>query len=275
MPELPEVEITVRGIAPHITGKTISQVIVRNKQLRTTIRDDISKILSQCTVKEVKRRAKYVLIILDAGILVIHLGMSGSLLILPNSTTKPQKHDHIDVIFNDDTVLRYRDPRRFGLFEWFNYEIENIPLFRSLGVEPLSSDFDADYLYRKIQKRTMPVKQLLMNAQIVVGIGNIYANEVLFLSKINPKTVSGRLSYAQCEELVANTIHVLNKSIENGGSTLRDFKHSDGTNGYFQQSHLVYGKENAPCCNCNTPIKRITLGQRSTFFCPVCQPDAF
>ena len=272
MPELPEVEITVRGIAPHITGKKISTIIVRNNRLRTTVRDDISEIISQFTVKEVRRRAKYILIILDIGILVIHLGMSGSLRIL-TCQTLPEKHDHIDMVFDDGTVLRYRDPRRFGLFEWFNYEIENIPLFRSLGVEPLSSDFHADYLYSKIQKRTMPIKQLLMNAQIIVGVGNIYANEVLFLSKINPKTVSGSLSYAQCETLVNHTINVLNQSIKQGGSTLRDFTHSDGTHGYFQQSHLVYGRENQPCTHCNTPIKRTVIGQRSTFFCPVCQPE--
>ena len=273
MPELPEVEITVRGIAPHITHKTISQVIVRNNRLRTTIRDDISKIISQCYVKEVRRRAKYIMIILDKGILVIHLGMSGSLRILNNSQTLPEKHDHIDVIFNDDTVLRYRDPRRFGLFEWFDCEIAKIPLFSNLGIEPLSDDFHTDYLYHSINKRTMPAKQMLMNAQIVVGIGNIYANEVLFLSKINPKTASGRLSKTQCEKLVSNTIIVLNQSIKQGGSTLRDFKHSDGSSGYFQQSYHVYGRENKPCRHCGTPIERITLGQRSTFYCPKCQPE--
>lgn len=272
MPELPEVEITVRGVSPSITNQIISSVVVRETRFRQKVRDDLASILVKQKVRNVFRRAKYIVIELDNGILVIHLGMSGSLrLFFPPDISDAQKHDHIDLLFKNGTLLRFRDPRRFGLFDWFYGAAENYPIFNELGVEPLTDEFCTTYLYKQLQNRKAPIKLSIMNAKIVVGVGNIYASEALFLAKINPLRVSGSLKKQECERLVVAIKQVLQKSIENGGSSLKDFIHTNGTLGYFQQQHHVYGRENEACHNCNHLISRVIIGQRSSFYCPNCQ----
>lgn len=272
MPELPEVEITRQGITPHIVGKTVSQVIVRNGNLRRKVRSDLPQILAHARLNRTQRRAKYIILEFDLGVLIIHLGMSGSLrIILPNSSTPLKKHDHIDLLFTDGTILRYHDPRRFGLFEWFYGIKENASILQNLGVEPLEKEFNGTYLYQQLINKKLPIKTALMSGKIVVGVGNIYANEALFMAKINPKRLSGCLKHQECNALSEAIKEVLQQSIQNGGSTLRDFTHSDGSHGYFQQYYRVYGKENAPCSICGTLIERMVQNQRSSFFCPNCQ----
>ncbi|MBQ5429960.1 MAG: bifunctional DNA-formamidopyrimidine glycosylase/DNA-(apurinic or apyrimidinic site) lyase [Neisseriaceae bacterium] len=272
MPELPEVEITRQGITPHIVGKTVSQLIVRNGNLRRKVRTDLPQILAHARLNRTQRRAKYIILEFDLGVLIIHLGMSGSLrIILPNSSTPLKKHDHIDLLFTDGTILRYHDPRRFGLFEWFYGVSENASILQNLGVEPLDEQFNGTYLYQHLNNKKLPIKTALMSGKIVVGVGNIYANEALFMAKINPKRLSGCLKSQECNALSEAIKEVLQQSIQNGGSTLRDFTHSDGSHGYFQQYYRVYGKENAPCSICGTLIERMVQNQRSSFFCPNCQ----
>ncbi|MBR5940034.1 MAG: bifunctional DNA-formamidopyrimidine glycosylase/DNA-(apurinic or apyrimidinic site) lyase [Neisseriaceae bacterium] len=272
MPELPEVEITRQGITPHIAGKTVSQVIVRNGNLRRKVRPDLPQILDNATLKCTQRRAKYIVLEFDLGVLIIHLGMSGSLrIILPNHPTPLKKHDHIDLLFTDGTILRYHDPRRFGLFEWFYGVSEKASILQNLGVEPLLDKFNGDFLYQSLQNKKTAIKTALMSGTIVVGVGNIYANEALFMAKINPKRLSGSVKRKECNALSEAIKEVLQLSIQQGGSTLRDFTHSDGSHGYFQQYYRVYGKENAPCSICGTLIERIVQNQRSSFFCPNCQ----
>ena len=272
MPELPEVEITRQGITPHIVGKTVSQLIVRNGNLRRKVRPDLPQILANARLNRTQRRAKYIILEFDLGVLIIHLGMSGSLrIILPNSSTPLKKHDHIDLLFTDGTILRYHDPRRFGLFEWFYGVSENASILQNLGVEPLDEQFNGTYLYQHLNNKKLPIKTALMSGKIVVGVGNIYANEALFMAKINPKRLSGCLKSQECTALSEAIKEVLQQSIQNGGSTLRDFTHSDGSHGYFQQYYRVYGKENAPCSICGTLIERMVQNQRSSFFCPNCQ----
>ena len=272
MPELPEVEITRQGITPHIVGKTVSQVIVRNGNLRRKVRPDLPQIIAHARLNRTQRRAKYIILEFDLGVLIIHLGMSGSLrIILPNSSTPLKKHDHIDLLFIDGTILRYHDPRRFGLFEWFYGVSENASILQNLGVEPLDEEFNGTYLDQHLNNKKLPIKTALMSGKIVVGVGNIYANEALFMAKISPKRLSGCLKRQECNALSEVIKEVLQQSIQNGGSTLRDFTHSDGSHGYFQQYYRVYGKENAPCSICGTLIERMVQNQRSSFFCPNCQ----
>lgn len=210
MPELPEVEITRQGITPHIVGKTISQVIVRNGNLRRKVRPDLPQILDNATLKCTQRRAKYIILEFDLGVLIIHLGMSGSLrIILPNSSTPLKKHDHIDLLFTDGTILRYHDPRRFGLFEWFYGVSENASILQNLGVEPLDEEFNGTYLYQHLNNKKLPIKTALMSGKIVVGVGNIYANEALFMAKISPKRLSSCLKRQECNALSETIKEVL------------------------------------------------------------------
>lgn len=273
MPELPEVEITRQGITPHIVGKTVSQVIVRNGNLRRKVRPDLPQILKNATLNQVRRRAKYILLEFDLGVLIVHLGMSGGLRIIL-SPTPLQKHDHIDLCFTDGTILRYHDPRRFGLFEWFYGVSENASILQKLGVEPLDDEFNGDFLYQALQNKKTAIKTAIMAGDMVVGVGNIYANEALFMAKINPQTISGSLKRSQCKALANAIRQILQQAIQCGGSTLRDFTHSDGSHGYFQQNYRVYGKANTPCTHCGALIERIVQNQRSSFFCPNCQPLA-
>jgi formamidopyrimidine-DNA glycosylase len=270
MPELPEVETTLRGLAPHLTGQRIAQVVIRNPQLRWPIPPQLPAILHGQTIHALKRRAKYLLLQCDSGTLILHLGMSGSLRILP-AHTAPEKHDHFDLLLSNGKLMRLRDPRRFGAVLWHAGDVMQHPLLASLGPEPLLDEFDAAYLYRVTRKRTAAIKLVLMDSHVVVGVGNIYANEALFRSGIRPQLPAGKLSLPRCARLVQSIRETLSASITQGGSTLRDFVDSNGKPGYFQQSYMVYGRAGEPCRLCGTAIKQIVQGQRSTFYCPGCQ----
>lgn len=271
MPELPEVETTLHGIAPHITHKTLSRVVIRQLKLRWPIPEDLSETLSGQTVQSCRRRAKYLLIEWETGVLLIHLGMSGSLRIFREKQPAPDKHDHVDFIFADNTLLRYHDPRRFGAVLWLPGVAEHHELLRHLGPEPLSEDFTAEYLHERLRGKKRAVKLMLMDNTLVVGVGNIYANEALFAAGILPTRRADRVSAEECRRLVAEIRSVLQRALKAGGSSLRDFLHSDGQSGYFQQQYQVYGREGEPCRQCGTPIARQTIGQRSSFYCPQCQ----
>lgn len=267
MPELPEVETTRRGIAPHITERTVSGVVVRQPRLRWPM-PALDHLVGHA-VHTVERRAKYLLIGFDSGTLLLHLGMSGSLRVLPTDTP-PERHDHFDLQFGDQ-CLRLRDPRRFGAVLWTGQAVAEHELIRRLGPEPLSEAFDADHLYAQARRRRIPIKQLLMNGSVVVGVGNIYATESLFLSGINPARACNRISRARIALLVERVKQVLARAIEQGGTTLRDFQHEDGRPGYFQQELLVYGREGEPCLTCGATIKARQIGQRTSAWCPRCQ----
>jgi formamidopyrimidine-DNA glycosylase len=269
MPELPEVEITRRGIAPYVEGQTVTGVVVRDPRLRWPVPRDLALQLTGRTVQRVLRRGKYLLLDCGAGWLIVHLGMSGSLRITePGTKLKP--HEHIDLVFGC-IALRLRDPRRFGAVLWTSGDIAAHPLIAGLGVEPLSPAFSGAWLHAATRRRRADIKPLLMNAAIVVGIGNIYANESLFRAGISPRTPAARLSRARCEKLAKAVVETLDAAIAAGGSSLRDFVHSDGGSGWFQQQYFVYDRTGLPCRVCGTPIRGVRLGQRSTFLCPSCQ----
>ena len=270
MPELPEVETTLRGLSPHLQGQRIKQAIVRNANLRWPIPENLSAILSKQTVRSLARRAKYLLLECDSGTLILHLGMSGSLRVLPVNTPA-EKHDHFDLVLENGTLMRLRDPRRFGAVLWHAGDISQHKLLASLGPEPLLEDFNGAYLYSETRKRSAAIKLVIMDSHVVVGVGNIYASESLFHAGIRPQLPAGKLSLPRCNRLVQTIRETLSASIAQGGSTLRDFTDSDGKPGYFQQSYMVYGRTGEPCRVCNTPIKQIVQGQRSTFYCPSCQ----
>lgn len=271
MPELPEVETTVRGIRPHLVEKTIKNVLIRNKQLRWPVPSlTLQRILPTQNILSAKRRAKYILIETSAGILVIHLGMSGTLRMV-STDTRPQKHDHFDCVLDSGMILRYNDPRRFGAILWAGYQLDSLAVLKQLGPEPLSGDFHADYLLSRAAKRSVSIKQLIMDAKIVVGVGNIYASESLFLANIHPLLCAKDLTPKQAKALCAAIQKVLKAAIKKGGTTLKDFYQSDGKPGYFRHELKVYDREGLACSICRTPIASIVLGQRSTYFCPSCQ----
>ena len=274
MPELPEVETTRRGIEPLVVGKLVRQTLVRQPSLRWPVSPELAQMLTGGRITAIDRRAKYLLFNLDrgdqpGGRMMIHLGMSGSLRIT-SADTLPRKHDHIDVIFDDDTILRFHDPRRFGSVFWLPPG-ENHELLDSLGPEPLSADFDGDYLYERSRGRKVAVKQFIMNSQVVVGVGNIYANESLYLSGIHPARYAGRISRQRYLILASNIRRVLESAIQSGGTTLRDFVREDGTPGYFRQQLNVYGKAGEPCKGCGRLLRESRLGQRTTVYCAYCQ----
>ena len=274
MPELPEVETTLRGIAPHIQGKKVADVVLRQTRLRWQVNPNLAEILKEQEVLSCRRRAKYLIIGFSTGSLLIHLGMSGSLRIFTCNDARiehPDKHDHVDMVFADGTVLRYHDPRRFGAISWHEGAAEHHPLLEKLGPEPLSDDFSADYLYQKFQTQKRAVKLALMDNAVVVGVGNIYANESLFRSGILPHRPANKVKKKECAVLVETIKAVLQRAIETGGSTLRDFVNSDGKSGYFQQEYTVYGRHNEPCIRCGGLVQKEVLGQRGTFYCPNCQ----
>lgn len=270
MPELPEVETTRRGIASHITKCPVKSVIVRQRQLRWPIPSNLNKKLAGQKVHNVGRRGKYLLLSTQTGTLIIHLGMSGSLRVVASSTPA-EKHDHVDFLFENDFLLRYRDPRRFGAILWTSRDVLQHKLLKDLGVEPLEKEFTGDYLYRISRNRKLAIKQFIMDAHIVVGVGNIYANEALFLSGIRPTIAAKRISHARMQKLVAAIKSVLKNAIKDGGTTLRDFTRGDGRPGYFRQKLNVYGLADQPCPVCKTPIKLIRQGQRASYYCPHCQ----
>lgn len=268
MPELPEVETTCRGIAPHILSRTVQGVLVREARLRWPVPATLGHTLVGARFKAVNRRAKYLLLETDRGILMIHLGMSGSLRIMP-ADTPPLFHDHIDLVLDDGNCLRYHDPRRFGSFHWL--EQPEHPLLDHLGPEPLADIFDGAHLYQRSRGRRIPVKQFVMDGKIVVGVGNIYANEALFMAGIHPARAAGRVALARYEALAQTIKTVLGDAIEQGGTTLRDFVGGDGSPGYFAQQLRVYGRQGQPCRACKATLKEIRQGGRSTVFCPSCQ----
>lgn len=271
MPELPEVETTRRGIEPRLRGNTICAVTVRQPSLRWPVPPDLPQILAGQHIIDVKRRAKYLLIECEQGTLIVHLGMSGSLRFV-DADTAPEKHDHVDLALGSGDVLRLRDPRRFGAVLWQYGSAHLHPLLHKLGPEPLSDGFDAACLYAATRRRASAIKLVIMDNAIVVGVGNIYANEALFMAGIHPARQAKQLSEAECATLATEIQRVLTRAIAVGGSTLRDFVDAVGKPGYFQQNYFVYGRTGLGCRRCGTPIEQIRQGQRSTFFCPRCQP---
>lgn len=269
MPELPEVETTRRGIVPWVEGRQVTGLTVRNGRLRQPVPDGLAAEVCDATVLQVRRRAKYLLLDFTHGGLVVHLGMSGSLRVVERGST-PQTHDHIDLEFGD-TILRYRDPRRFGLFLWQTGDALTHPLLQHLGPEPLSEAFDAAYLHAATRGARQPIKQFIMDAHRVVGVGNIYASESLFRARIHPLKAAGELGKVRLTRLVAAIKETLEAAILAGGSTLRDFVGGDGKPGYFQQQYFVYGRHGEPCRICATPVQRAVMGQRATYWCPKCQ----
>ena len=270
MPELPEVETTRRGLAPHLEGQRIEAVVIRHPMLRWPVPQQLINLLPGQRIRQIQRRGKYLLFDTEAGWLMVHLGMSGSLRVVP-ATTPPEKHDHFDLVLRSGQAMRLRDPRRFGAVLWAGEDVMQHKLLVVLGVEPLTADFSAEKLYQATRGRTAAIKLVLMDSHLVVGVGNIYANEALFAAGINPKTCANRLSLARLQRLVTSVNEILARAIVAGGSSLRDFVKTDGEPGYFQQEYAVYGRTDAPCRHCKRPIKQIRQGQRSTFYCTVCQ----
>jgi len=272
MPELPEVEVIRRGIAPHIEGRRIVSATVRNSMLRWPVPGDLGLKIGGVRITKVSRRAKYLLFESGEAALILHLGMSGSLrLISVTAAVPPGKHDHVDFVLDDGTVLRFRDPRRFGAMLWETGDVMQHPLLAKLGPEPLTETFTGDLLYKQTRGRSVSIKQLLMNNSVVAGVGNIYANEALFHAEIHPMTPAGRISLSRYRKLVQAIKDTLNLAIEAGGSTLRDFVNSEGNPGYFQQQYFVYGRTGQPCRKCGVEIRQARQGQRSSFYCPHCQ----
>lgn len=270
MPELPEVETTRRGLAPLVVGRRIEALEVREPRLRWPVPAELEAVLAGQRIDSIARRAKYLLFGTDAGTLLVHLGMSGGLRFHETEAPPPGKHDHLDIRFADGACLRYHDPRRFGSVH-FTAQPERHPLLADLGPEPLSDAFTADYLADACRGRAVAIKAHLMNARIVVGIGNIYANEALYRAGIHPARPAGRIGRARFAALVDAIRAVLEDAIERGGTTLRDFAGSDGRPGYFQLDLDVYGRDGQPCRRCATPIRAVIIGQRSTYYCPRCQ----
>ena len=270
MPELPEVETIRKGIAPYVTGKTVSDIIVRERRLRWPVSGQLRKKLIGKTIRAITRRAKYIIFHTDQGCLLMHLGMSGSLRIITVSQP-PEKHDHVDIVFTSGTYLRFRDPRRFGSIHWTSDDPLQHKLLHHLGPEPLSDVLNGDYLFKKSLNRTQAVKTFIMDSRIVTGIGNIYANEALFSAGIHPKRKAGNISKTRYEKLAAAIKQVLQLALAKGGTTLRDFVNGNGEPGYFRVELNVYEHAGQPCRNCNSMIKVIRTGQRSTFYCPACQ----
>jgi len=270
MPELPEVETTRRGIEPHLLDRGIAAVILRKPRLRWPVPTELIELLPGQTVLAVQRRAKYLLLRFETGTLILHLGMSGSLRVLA-SDQPAEKHDHFDLVLDNGRCLRLRDPRRFGAVLWQTGEVSEHPLLRHLGPEPLSDAFNGALLRRVAVDRRVAVKNLIMDGKVVVGVGNIYANEALFMARIHPKRTSGRISAERYERLAQCIKQVLGSATEQGGTTLRDFSQADGSPGYFALSLNVYGREGEPCPACGQPIRQERIGQRSSFFCAHCQ----
>jgi formamidopyrimidine-DNA glycosylase len=289
MPELPEVETTLRGLAPHLTGQHVADVVIRHPHLRWPVPKNLPKLLRGQVIRSLRRRAKYLLLEFEHGTLILHLGMSGSLRILPDGTPAApargtpagapllrsappaDKHDHFDLVLDNGKLMRLRDPRRFGAVLWHEGDVSQHPLLRNLGPEPLEKEFDAAHLYRATRNRRAAIKLVIMDSRVVAGVGNIYANEALFRAGIRPQLAAGKLSRERCARLVREIRNTLRAAIRKGGSTLRDFVNSSGEPGHFQQHYLVYGRAGEPCRRCGAIIRQARQGQRSSFYCPGCQ----
>lgn len=273
MPELPEVETTMRGIAPALLGQRIEAMVVRNPALRWPIPAAVQRAVGQ-TVSSLQRRAKYILVELSGGPapggLLCHLGMSGSLRIC-DAGAPPRKHDHFDIVLADERCIRYHDPRRFGTLLWWDDPAADHPLLHELGPEPLTGDFEGQYLWQRSRGLRVAVKNFIMNGKVVVGVGNIYASEALYMAGIHPTRPAGRVSAARYEALALAIKDVLGRAIREGGTTLRDFVNPENEPGYFAQNLLVYEREGLPCFQCGAPVRRRVIGQRSSYYCPQCQ----
>ena len=269
MPELPEVETTRRGLAPHLLGRRVTALDIRQPMLRWPLAPELAALLPGQRIEAIERRAKYLLVRTEPGSALLHLGMSGSLRVLP-ATTPAGPHDHVDWRLDSGQLLRYTDPRRFGCQLWQPHGTLHA-LLAGLGPEPLSDDFDGERLWRLSRGRRAAVKVFLMDQAIVVGVGNIYASEALFAAAIHPRRAAGAVSRARYARLAVEVKRILRLAITRGGTTLRDFISPDGAPGYFEQELFVYGRAGAPCRSCGTPIRAIPLGQRTTFYCPRCQ----
>lgn len=284
MPELPEVETTRRGIEPHLTDKQVTGVCVRQPKLRWPVPDNLAQLIQGHTLERIERRAKYLLFYFENGCLLIHLGMSGSLRILelnPNRVNEPNlaatidfepnKHDHLDIIFDSTCLLRFNDPRRFGTILWLGQTPEQHPLLANLGPEPLSDEFTGVHLYNASRNRKRCVKQFIMDQSIVTGTGNIYANEALFASGIRPGRASGDISLKRYQTLAQHIKSILTAAIIQGGTTLRNFSNAEGKPGYFKQQLHVYGRAGLPCTKCRQPLRETRINNRSSVFCMHCQ----
>jgi formamidopyrimidine-DNA glycosylase len=271
VPELPEVETVRRGIAPCLVHQVITQVIIRNPRLRWPVPSDLPQILNNVKILDIQRRGKYLLFITASGTLILHLGMSGRMHLCKHPCPPPNKHDHIDIIFANHWTLRYTDPRRFGCLLWTTQPPEQHELLAQLGPEPLSRAFTGNYLYQQAQRRKIPVKSFLMDSHVVVGVGNIYANEALFKAHISPLSAAENLSKDQYQALATAVKKVLQSAIKAGGTTLNDFQNANGEAGYFSQQLAVYGREGKPCQSCHQPLIKTVIAQRSTVYCPQCQ----
>lgn len=270
MPELPEVETIRRGLEPALRGRTITQVVLRHTQLRLPLAPELTRILPGQRVIAVERRAKYLLLRLDQGVLLLHLGMSGYLRLVTAEAVL-QNHDHIDLQFDDGIILRFNDARRFGLMLWLGAGAADHPLLAGLGPEPWDAAMTGDYLHEVAAGRTSAIKNLIMDQRIVVGVGNIYASEALYRSGIAPQAAAGRISRPRCHRLAEAIRSVLTEAVAAGGTTLRDFRDSQGKPGYFSQQLHVYGRAGEPCHGCGRPISSRRIGGRSSFFCRQCQ----
>ncbi len=270
MPELPEVETTRSGVAPYVEGQVVKKVLVRNDKLRYRVSGEIVKKTKHKVIRQVLRRGKYLLFCMDHGAVMVHLGMSGSLCVLTRESP-PGKHDHVDIMMKDGLCVRYTDPRKFGLVLWAEGDVFEHNLLRDLGPEPLTAAFNVRYLFARAQARKVAVKILLMDSRTVVGVGNIYASEALFLAGVDPRIRCDSLTVDDCKSIVGAVKRVLRKAIKAGGTTLKDFVNSEGKPGYFQQALLVYGRDGEACCCCGGRVTTFKLGQRSTYCCERCQ----
>jgi formamidopyrimidine-DNA glycosylase len=270
LPELPEVETTRRGIAPHARGRRIAALAVYEPRLRWPVARDLPRRVAGQRIVRVGRRAKYLLLGLESGTLLLHLGMSGNLRAVPADTPR-RTHDHFDLRLDSGLVLRFNDPRRFGSLLYTRADPRAHPLLAHLGPEPLAAAFHADYLWRITRRRRVAVKQLLINSRLIAGVGNIYASEALFRARIRPQRPARTLSRADAARLVRGVRAVLRQAIRSGGTTLRDYRGADGAPGYFRQRLYVYERRGQPCRRCRTPVRALIQGQRSTYYCPSCQ----
>jgi formamidopyrimidine-DNA glycosylase len=270
VPELPEVETTRRGLSRHLRGRHVRVVLVHERRLRWPVTPELEALLRGQQVRAVQRRAKYLLLRLTHGTLIVHLGMSGSLRVVPQSSAL-LPHDHVEMQLDSGAALRFNDPRRFGCWLYTTAAPRQHPLLRDLAPEPLTTQFDGAYLHRITRGRRVAVKSLLLNGRLVTGVGNIYASEALFRARLRPQRVARTLTLAHCRRLAAAIRAVLKAAIRAGGTTLRDYVSADGAPGYFKQKLYVYERAHLPCRRCRTPVRQLTQGQRSTYYCPQCQ----
>ena len=269
MPELPEVEVSKQGISPWLLGHTVTRVVFRTPSLRWPIPAEIQQLVG-CPIERVERRAKYLLLFSTLGTAILHLGMSGRLRILPIGAAV-EKHDHVDIELDNGKMLRLNDPRRFGALLWTRDAPETHPLLAALGPEPLTAAFHGEYLYQRCRRKHSAIKPWLMDNHLVVGVGNIYANESLFAAGIDPRRGASTLSLEECERLVVEVKTVLERAIRQGGTTLKDFTRADGRPGYFVQELQVYGRAGQACVRCGHPLEELRQGQRTTVYCRLCQ----